>query len=105
MREMIKAMARNTKSTTATQVDESELQTKAANVFGSSEKGVEGLSYDTLDAGSVNVVDKGNYNHVIDKLKQREKDQTHETYHPKKNVDKPWALTPTLLTFLENMSK
>ena len=32
-------------------------------------------------------------------------DLPHESYVPKKNIEKPWALTPTLLVFLENMSK
>jgi len=26
-------------------------------------------------------------------------------YNPKKNVEKPWVLPPTILVFLENMSK
>lgn len=53
----------------------------------------------------MNSLDKGKYDHVIDKLKIKEKDIAHEVYHPKTSVEKPWALTPTLLTFLENMTK
>ena len=47
------------------------METKAANVFGSQDRKVETLNYDTLDAASINAVDKGNYTHAIDKMKQK----------------------------------
>lgn len=38
-------------------------------------------------------------------MKTKVNEIPHEKYDPKKSVDKPWALTPTLIVFLENMSK
>jgi hypothetical protein len=43
--------------------------------------------------------------HIISQMQIKEKEVPPEIYNPKKNVEKPWALPPTILVFLENMSK
>ena len=68
MRELIKAMTRCSKATTATQVDESELLTQAGAIFSNAQ---EDMPIDQAEANSlqVGVTDGG---HLIDQLRGKE---------------------------------
>lgn len=70
MRQLIKAMTRSTKSTTGTQVDESELQTNAVDIFTS---GQTDIPYEHLEATALNTISLANPTHVLDKLKLKER--------------------------------
>lgn len=69
MRELIKAMTKCSKVTTATQVDESELLTQAGAIFNQAE---ETLPFDLADASSANVPTVAG-GHLIDQLKLKER--------------------------------
>jgi hypothetical protein len=97
MRELVKAMTKCSKATTATQVDESELLTQAGAIFSNP---AEELPFEEVEAGAVRV-GAARGGHLIDQLKAREKQVAAEGF----KAEKPWGLTPVLLAFLENMSK
>jgi hypothetical protein len=63
-------MTRSTKSTTGTQVDESELQTNAVDIFTS---GQTDIPYEHLEATALNTISLANPTHVLDKLKLKER--------------------------------
>lgn len=71
-------------------------------MFSSSENGA--IPFHEADASSINVASSVQ-GHLIDQLKFKEQMQPHENFSQAKHAEKPWALTPTLLAFLENMSK
>lgn len=107
MNELIKAMARNTKMDSCTQVEESELQWKATDVFPAERN--KKMPIEEVDRSAINIEGTLERNpdkqHIITQLQIKEREVPPEVYNPKKNVDKPWTLPPTILVFLENMSK
>ena len=101
MREVIKAMTKAAKATTGTQVDESELLTQAGAIFSQEP---EPNPIDVAEGSSLNQP-AARGDHLIDELKLKEKNTPQEALVTRKHAEKPWVLTPTLLVFLENMSK
>jgi hypothetical protein len=62
-------------------------------------------SYDVLEASAVGCLSKAKFDHLIDKLKMKEREVGFDISYPLGGVERPWALTPTLFTFLESMAK
>jgi hypothetical protein len=105
MKQMIRAMVQTSKATACTQVDETELLMPAQNVFNDGVSGVKEYSYDMAEASAVDNHGKAKADHIIDKLKIKEREVGFDISNPRGSVEKPWALTLTLLTFLEGISK
>lgn len=97
MRELIKAMTKCTKVSTSTQVDESELLTKAGTIFSKDQQPT--LPFHLAEASSINF-SGSQAPHLIDQLKQQQQTHPHDKFKLDKHAEKPWALTPTLLCFL-----
>jgi hypothetical protein len=100
MEQVIKAMARNNKVDAFTQLEESELESKAQRIFPQKR---EKVPIDLAEVSSLNFsgeLSKELTNkHILDQLRIKEYEYPPEAVS-KKNPEKSWVLPPSIVVFL-----